>query len=229
MSKKRRGNNQLRKPITIIEPKSIFSEQFRMLRANINFSLFEHEMKKILVTSSIPGEGKSTIAENLAVVFAQENKRVLLVDADMRKPTLHYTFDLFNYIGLSNLLSKKLSLTNVIQKTFIPNLYVLPSGPIPPNPSELLASNNMDQFIKSIENHFDVVIFDVPPILSVSDAQILASKCDGTLLVLRFGKTEKKQLQKAKNILVSSHAKIIGVVCNNYKLGKVDHYYYMDN
>lgn len=224
---KRKKNTPPRKLITITNPKSIISEQFRMLRANIHFSLHEQEVKKILVTSSSPGEGKSTVAVNLAVVFAQENKRVLIVDADMRKPTLHHTFKIFNTNGLSNYLSKLSTLKEVIQETFIPNLYVLTSGPIPPNPSELLASKNMEILLKSTEIMFDVVIFDVPPVLSVSDAQILASKCDGTLLVVRFGKTEKKQSLKAKNILLSSRAKIIGVVCNNHKLDK-NNYYYID-
>lgn len=231
MAKKKVKKSKIspRKLVTITNPKSVISEQFRILRANIHFSLHDKDVKKILVTSSIPGEGKSTVAVNLGVVFAQENKRVLIVDADLRKPTLHYTFNLFNAYGLSNFLSKTATINELIQETFIKNLYILPSGPIPPNPSELLASKNMEQFINSIGNYFDVVIFDVPPVLSVSDAQILAGKCDGTLLVVRFGKTERKQSLKAKNILLSSHAKLIGVVCNNYKLEKNNNYYYVDN
>lgn len=216
---------EARKLITLIDTKSIVSEQFRTIRTNISFSLPDKPLKVILVTSSVPGEGKSTNAANIGVVFAQEGKKVLLIDADMRKPTIHYTFEMFNTIGLSSLLTKDISFQNVIHETFIVGLDVITSGPVPPNPSELLSSKKMDTFMEDIINLYDIIIFDAPPILSVTDAQILSNKCDGTLLIVNTGQVEKKDVIKAKSILDSSKGKILGVILNNFPLPKSKHYY----
>lgn len=212
-----------RKLVTISENHSFISEQFRTIRANINFSLPEENLKTILVTSSSPGEGKSTSAANIAVVFAQEGKKVLLVDADLRKPTLHYTFNLPNSIGFSHILLGKSFLFNVIQESPIEGLDLLPSGPIPPSPSELLASNYMDEFLKDVKKKYDLIIFDAPPVITVSDSQILGNKCDGTLLVVNSGISEKEKFLKSEEILLASKAKIIGAILNNYKVQK-DYY-----
>lgn len=186
----------------------------------------DQELKTILVTSSTPGEGKSTNAANLGVVFAQEGKRVLIIDGDLRKPTLHYTFNTFNKVGLSNVIAKKAAFYEAIQETFIVGLNVLTSGPVPPNPSELLASKAMDVLLFDVRKDYDVIIIDAPPLLSVSDSQILANKCDGTILIANTGVVEKSAVQKAHAILSNSQSIIIGVVLNNYVTPKHQHYYY---
>lgn len=225
---KKKGNSLqsvARKLITRTNPKSVISEQYRTIRTNINFSTPDEELRTLVFTSAAPGEGKSTTASNLAVVFAQEGKSVLLVDADMRKPTAHYTFHLTNTIGLSNLLTRKQTLEEVIKDSGTKGLDIITCGPIPPNPAELIGSNSMDFWLDEMKKRYDVVIFDAPPVLSVTDAQILSNKCDGTILVISSGQTEKENIIKAKDLLVSAKARIIGTVLNNYALEK-DHYYY---
>ena len=214
-----------RKLVTSVNPKSIVSEQFRTMRTNINFSMPDGELQTILVTSASPGDGKSTVAANTAVVYAQEGKRVLLVDGDMRKPTVHYTFHLTNTIGLSNLLTRQTTLSEVVNPSEIEGLDIITCGPIPPNPAELLGSRTMDKVLEEMKNHYDIILFDAPPVLSVTDAQILSNKCDGTVLVLSSGQTEKEGIIKTKEALVASQANIIGAVLNNFVLDK-DHYYY---
>ncbi|WP_288583945.1 MULTISPECIES: CpsD/CapB family tyrosine-protein kinase [Lysinibacillus] len=207
-----------RKLVTIANDHSFISEQFRTIRTNITFSMPDREIKTILVTSATPGEGKSTNAANIGVVFAQEGKRVVIVDADLRKPTMHYTFLLQNARGLSNLLTRHFTISEVVNNTDIANLYVLTSGPIPPNPAELLASTLMGSVIEELKKEFDIIIFDAPPLLSVTDAQILSNKCDGTLLIVNSGVAENESVLKAKSSLEASKANILGVVLNNYKM-----------
>lgn len=219
-------SKKARKLVTVTDTKSIVSEQFRTIRANITFSIPDQELKTILVTSSTPGEGKSTNAANLGVVFAQEGKKVLIIDGDMRKPTLHQTFKTFNNTGLSNVLAKKVSFDEGVQETFIVGLYVMTSGPIPPNPAELLSSKAMDTLILEAKKDYDIIIFDAPPLLSVSDAQILSNKCDGTLLIVDSGAVEKEVVRKATAILSTSQARILGVVLNKYVVPRNQHYYY---
>ncbi|MER1956066.1 MAG: CpsD/CapB family tyrosine-protein kinase [Solibacillus sp.] len=214
-----------RKLITVRNPKSVISEQFKTIRTNINFSMPDQDIKTIIVTSSTPGEGKSTVSSNSAVVFAQSGKKVLIVDADMRKPTAHHTFGIRNASGLSTLLTRQHSIEEVVHKSEVEGLHVITSGPIPPNPAELLGSKMMDQLIEQLTAMYDLVIFDAPPILSVTDAQILSNKCEGTILVVNSGKAEKDGVLKAKEALVSSQANILGVILNNFVLEK-DHYYY---
>lgn len=214
-----------RKLVTNANPSSVISEQFRTLRTNISFSSSDTEIRSLVFTSGSPGEGKSTIAANTAVVFAQEGKRVLLVDADMRKPTVHYTFHMTNTTGLSNLLTRQAALEDVVKVSDQENLNIITCGPIPPNPSELLGSRTMDAVLMEMLRAFDVVIFDAPPVLAVTDAQIMANKVDGTILVLNTAKTEKDALTKSKEALVKSNANVIGVVMNNYIYDN-DAYYY---
>lgn len=219
-------NSQIaRKLVTISETKSYIIEQFRTIRTNIKFSMPDKPLKTILITSSTPGEGKSTNAANLGVVFAQEDKRVLIIDADMRKPTLHHTFKTFNKVGLSNILARKSELHDAVQETFIVGLDVITSGPIPPNPAELLSSQGLDALLQHVKNDYDIIIIDSPPLLSVTDAQILANKCDGTILILSTGIVDKRAVKKAKTLLDASHTKILGVVLNNYKTPSHYNYY----
>lgn len=216
--KKKKLVKMARKLVTIANDHSFISEQFRTIRTNITFSMPDREIKTILVTSATPGEGKSTNAANIGVVFAQEGKRVVIVDADLRKPTMHYTFLLQNARGLSNLLTRHFTISEVVNNTDIANLYVLTSGPIPPNPAELLASTLMGSVIEELKKEFDIIIFDAPPLLSVTDAQILSNKCDGTVLIVNSGVAENESVLKAKSSLEASKANILGVVLNNYKM-----------
>ncbi|NHM30020.1 CpsD/CapB family tyrosine-protein kinase [Bacillus sp. C11] len=209
-----------------MDPKSPISEQYRTIRTNIQFSSVDTEIKTLMVTSSGPGEGKSTTVSNLAVVFAQMGKRVLLVDADLRKPTAQYTFNLTNNFGFTSVLTKQISLVQAVSETDQENLYVLPSGPIPPNPAELLGSKAMDLFLEYAFEGFDLVLFDTPPVLAVTDAQILANRCDGTILVVSSGKTEIDQAQKSKELLLAANGKLMGVVLNNKPMKESNYYYY---
>lgn len=224
--KKKRLATMGRRLITVSDSNSIIAEQFRTIRSNIKFSVPDTDIKTILVTSSTPGEGKSTNAANLGVVFAQEGKKVLIVDADMRKPTLHHTFGVFNTMGLSTVLSKQYEIDGAIQETPIVGLNIITSGPVPPNPAELLSSNTFNSFLEEIKKNYDIIIFDAPPLLSVSDAQILSNQCDGTLLIIHSGVVEKEDVLKAKSTLTAAQAKILGVVLNQYKMPKNRKYYY---
>lgn len=227
-SKKKKNQKLLSRPrqlITLSDTKSMFSEQFKTIRTNIMFAMPKQGLKTILVTSSTPGEGKSTNAANLSVVFAQEGKRVLLVDADMRKPTMHNTFSIINLYGLSSILERKCQYDEALQNTSVEGLYIITSGPIPPNPAELLLSATMDRFLEEVKQAFDLIIFDAPPLLPVADAQILSNKCDGSLLIISTGDAEKEDVKKAKTLLIASKANIIGVVLNKYKLSKSQYYY----
>ncbi|KKI93241.1 capsular biosynthesis protein [Bacillus sp. SA1-12] len=229
MARKKFGSqlrNLSRNLITMTNPKSPVSEQYRTIRTNIQYSTVDQKIKTLMVTSSNPMEGKSTTVANLAVVFAQQGKKVLVIDADMRKPTVHYTFRVENIVGLINVLSKEASIDQAIQSTENENLFVLSCGPIPPNPAELLESEAMNDLLDSVKEHFDFVIFDTPPILAVTDAQILANKCDGTVLVIHSGKTEIDLAQKAKDMLVDANGKYLGVVLNAKKQQLGQHYYY---
>ena len=222
---KTKGLTSGRKLITVTKPQHIISEQFRTIRTNLSFSMPDRDLRTLLITSSVPGEGKSTNAANIAVVFAQEGKRVLLIDADMRKPTLHYTFPMPNSQGLSTILTKQHEYIEAIEVTYVEGLYIIPSGPIPPNPSELLSSRNMELFLETVIQEFDIVIFDAPPVLSVSDALILGNKCDGTLLIVNSGAVDKSDVVKAKTSLQSSQANILGAVLNNFKIPNSNYYY----
>lgn len=225
-NKKKTIQNHQRSLVTMFNPKSPVSEQFRTIRTNIQFSSIDQEVRTLMVTSPGPAEGKSTIAANMAVVFAQQGRRVLLVDADMRKPTMHYTFNQLNTYGLTSVLTKEMTLVKAVKETKEKDLFVLTSGPVPPNPAELLSSMAMERFFREAEEQFDMIVFDTPPLMAVTDAQILANKCDGTILVVSSGKTDKDQLVKAKDLLDSVQSKLLGVVLNNKKLKNTNYYYY---
>lgn len=212
--------------VTLTRPSSVIAEQFRTIRTNIQFSMVDKNLKTLVVTSAGPGAGKSTISANLAVTFALQGKKVLIVDADMRKPTVHKTFRLPNKDGLTTLLTEKdIEIESIAHKLDAEGLFVITSGIIPPNPSELLASNRMNQLILEFEEIFDLIIFDMPPVIAVTDAQIMASKADGTIFVVNKDGANKEMVAKSKVLLEKVKSNIIGVIFNRVEI-KGDNYYY---
>ncbi|WKA50060.1 CpsD/CapB family tyrosine-protein kinase [Planococcus liqunii] len=228
-TQKKSKGSATRKLVGHTKPQALVNEQYRTIRTNINFSLPGHETKTILFTSAAKEEGKSTTSCNMAIVFAEAGKRVLLVDADMRRPTLHHSFHLSNKIGLSNLLLKKGRLQDCVKRSGITGLDLLLCGQIPPNPAELLSSPVLDDLLEEMKARYDLIIIDSPPLLAVTDSKILANKCDATVLVVNTGKTEKDSVKKARDALVTSKAFILGVVMNNYELTKENYYYHNYN
>lgn len=219
--------NNPAKLITLTKPSSVISEQFKTIRTNIQFSIFDKEMKSIAVTSDMVGAGKSTVAANLAVTFSMQGKKVVLVDSDLRKPTIHRFFGLSNRDGLTTILTNRLiRLCNMIHHTDVDNLFVLTSGIIPPNPSELLASSRMDELLVELEKEFDLIIFDLPPVVAVTDAQIMASKVDGTIFVIRKENSTKDKIMESKLLLQRVNANVIGVVLNRIKVTEDFNYDY---
>lgn len=214
-------------------PKSPVSEAYRTIRTNIEFSSLDKEMRLILITSSGPQEGKSTTSSNLALAMAQSGKKTLLIDCDLRKPTIHKKFKISNRIGLSNLLADGLKLSDVIF-CFGKGMDVLTSGTIPPNPSEMLSSKKMKIFLQEASKVYDRIIIDSPPVNAVTDAQILATVTDGVVLVVGSGITEIDMAKRAKELLSKVKANILGVVLNKTeamerKYGKQYYYYYAED
>ncbi|MCW6676254.1 CpsD/CapB family tyrosine-protein kinase [Aerococcaceae bacterium NML180378] len=212
--------------ITQLQPKSVVAEQFRTLRTNLEFAQLDKQVKSILVTSSIPAEGKSTISSNLAYVLGAVDKKVLIVDADLRKPTVHRTFKLSNEKGLTTLLANpELKFNEVVVQSKALGLYLLPSGPLPPNPAELLSSSRMQRIMQELYSFFDVIIYDAPPMNAVADPQILASKVDGVVLVVRQNFVRKEELRLAKQALDNVNANILGFVMNDKPVNDSSGYY----
>lgn len=215
--------------ITINNPKSPISESYRMLRTNINFSAVDGDLKVIMITSAGPDEGKSTTAANLAVVYAQSDKKVLIIDADLRKPTMHHTFQESNRWGLSSLLVGQTTLSEVITSTSVENLDLLTAGYNAPNPSELLASKRMRIILDELKSMYDMIIIDTPPALVVTDSRVLASMCDGVLIVIDSGRIKRETSLKVKAGLEHVNARILGVIVNNVERKNHDYYYYYYN
>ncbi|WP_280770603.1 CpsD/CapB family tyrosine-protein kinase [Salipaludibacillus daqingensis] len=227
---RKKGNQELsdkqRALITEFDKKSAISEQFRTLRTNIQFASVDKQIKTMMVTSSSPGEGKSTVIANLGVVLAQQHNKVLIVDTDLRKPTVHFTFQLPNLTGLTTVVTQQATFEEAVLETSIPRLDVLPSGPVPPNPSELLGSRAMKEFVNSVSKLYDYVVFDAPPVNAVTDPQILSRLVDGAILVIRSGQTEDEHAQKAVDSLKKVEANILGAVLNDRKMEDSQYYYY---
>ncbi|ALB47608.1 CpsD/CapB family tyrosine-protein kinase [Clostridium beijerinckii] len=207
------------------KPKSIVSEAYRTLRTNIQYSSFDKTIKTIVITSAEAAEGKSTVSGNLALSFAQNEKRVIIVDCDLRKPSVHKNFKLSNLSGLSEVLIGKEDLDKVIQNRN-ENLDILTSGKIPPNPSEMLSSTAMTNLIKKLGEKYDIVILDSAPLQAVTDAQILSTKADGTILVVRAQRTSRESVIDAKNLLTKVGANILGTVLHAVENTRGKYYYY---
>ena len=207
--------------------KSLVAESFRTLRSNLQFSEFGKNIKLIVITSTSPNEGKSEVSINLAASLAQQGKKVIIIDADMRKPTQHTLTDLNNTEGLSTFLLKKTGVDSINHLTINDvNLDVLTSGPVPPNPAEMLASVSMEQTLKAFGDFYDYVIIDTPPLLAATDAQILASIADATLLVVDIKKTKRRQVIESRRRLDNVGAKLLGLVMNKINSHKDSYYYY---
>jgi capsular exopolysaccharide synthesis family protein len=214
--------------VTFGHPKSILSEAYRNIRTSILLSFSEKPPKKIAISSPNPAEGKTTTVINTAIALSQTGARVIIIDTDMRKPRVHQVFEKENGTGLSNFLSGRTDLEAIIKKTEIPNLYYIPSGPIPPNPSELLGSNLFKIMMGSLGEQFDHIILDTPPVLGFADSVIVSTTVDGVILVVSGGKTPRETLQRAKEVLLQVNAKILGVVINRVDIqrGEYGYYYY---
>lgn len=221
------GDERAQQLVTQIAPKSPGAEAYRVLRTNLQFSAIDKPLATLIVTSSGPGEGKSTTVANLAISMAQGDKRVILVDADMRRPVVHKFFKLANNVGLSTaLLDKGHDPGLYLQATEVPNLRVLTTGPIPPNPAEMLNSTRMHEMIEALKGEADVVLFDTPPVLAVADALILAGQVDGTLLVVGVGETRGEMLAQAMQRLESVGILPLGAVLNKITERRSGYYYY---
>jgi len=203
--------------VTENDPQSPVSEAYKSLRTNIEFANVDENIRVIAITSSVKGEGKSTTAANLAVACAQANKRTLLIDADLRAPTQHDIFRIPNGVGLTSLLSHQSSAQEVTVTAIAPNLFVIPAGPVPPSPSEMLASKRMSALLEEWKSDYDTIILDMPAVLEATDASILSAQCDGVLLVIDYGKVKKEAAVKAKSALDLVKARFLGVVLNNIR------------
>ncbi|NQT46447.1 MAG: polysaccharide biosynthesis tyrosine autokinase [Candidatus Omnitrophica bacterium] len=208
------------------KPRSTITEAYRNIRTGVLFSVLDKPIKTILVTSGLPGEGKTTVSINLATVMAQAGDKVLLVETDMRKPRFHKTFNTIVKEGLSSVLVGEAKLEDCIKATDVPNLFVLVSGLIPPNPSELLNSQKMREFLQGQKGSFDRLILDSPPILTVTDSAILANIVDGVIDVIQGGKTEAETVLRTKQKLTDARAHILGLVINNINIRREDYNYY---
>lgn len=213
--------------ITHQDPKSPVAEAFRTIRTNLQFSSLDSEIRTIAITSAGPGEGKSTVLANLAVALAQSDKKVILVDSDLRRPTVHKKFGIENTTGLTNLLINGLT-EDVLRDVGVPNLKVVTCGPLPPNPSELLGSKMMDKVIEFLKGHADMVLFDCPPVVAVTDAALLGRKLDGVIMTVRLGVVQQDALKRAKTLLENVQARVLGMVLNgvNAANGGYGYYYY---
>lgn len=227
--KKPAPTNKMRHLITKLNPRSPISEQYRTIRTNLQFSSVDENLQSILITSAGPGAGKSITAANLAVVYAQQGLKTLLIDADLRKPTVHYTFRLNNLNGLSNVLIGVSNLQEAIFQTDVDDLHVMSCGPIPPNPAELLASKRMEEILHQAKQLYDVVIFDTPPALAVADAKILANIVDGAIVVVRSNITNFEEAERTVHMMQDSKARLLGSVLNDREKSNSSYYYYYGN
>lgn len=221
------GKNRSANPlITMEKPKSVISEKFRGIRTNILFSTADNDVQTIVFTSEKPAAGKSTISANVAITYAQAGYKTLLIDGDMRKPTQHYIFNTDNMDGFSNLIINKTDYNKAIHKTDIVNLDLLTSGPIPPNPSELIGSEKSLEVFDYLRSEYDFIIIDTPPVNTVTDAQLFAEIAKYVVYVVDVQKNDRNAVKKGKKLIEKAGAKILGVVLNKAPEDKSSSYYY---
>ncbi|GAB4189041.1 MAG: CpsD/CapB family tyrosine-protein kinase [Roseiflexaceae bacterium] len=209
--------------VALRDPRSQAAEAYRTLRTNIQFSSLDKPLRTLLATSSTPDEGKSTTVANLAITMAQAEQRVILVDCDLRRPSLHTLFGLPNEDGLTTVILAQDQTPLPVQPTEVPGLSLLTSGPLPPRPADILGSRRMEAVIARLREEADIVLFDTPPVVAVTDAAVLATRVDGVLLVFQAQKTTRERARQARQILEKVKANIVGVVLNN---AEIEHGYY---
>ncbi len=210
------------------KPKSHISEAYRTLRTNIKFSSLDKPLKTIMITSSVPHEGKTTNAVNLALTISESGKKVIIVDADLRRPVVHKVFNSDSKPGLTNVLVGSMKLSEVIKRAdeIDSHLYYIPCGPIPPNPSELLGSDKMKTVIEELKQQADTIIFDTPPTIGFADSLVLANQMDGVVLLLSSGEVTRDAAKQAKLLLEKAKANILGVILNRVDVKREGYYYY---
>jgi polysaccharide biosynthesis transport protein len=212
--------------IILKEPQSSFAESYKAVRTAILLSSAVKHPQNILITSMGPEEGKTVTSVNLAMTIARSGYSVLLIDSDLRKPRIHTIFGLNNLSGLSTYLAGASSDINIVFKRPLTNLSVIPSGPLPPNPSELLGSNRMNDLMKILNEKFDIIIWDSPPLMTVTDSLILSKFLDGTVVITRAGKTTYDIVRRGLKSLDDIKSHVLGIVINAIDIKKSDYYYY---
>ncbi len=218
------GHESARKLVTVSKPRSAASEAYRALRTNLGFAGIEQTYRTILITSPNAQDGKSSIAANLAVVMAQAGHEILLADCDLRKPSQHKIFELSNQLGFTTCISQNISIEKIALRLMVDHLSILTSGPIPPNPAEILSSARTQALWPNLLEKYEYIIIDAPPMLAVTDSAILSTQVDGTILVVRPGKTRIEEARQAGEQLTRANAKLIGVVLNKVKMDIGDYY-----
>jgi len=204
--------------VTHFVPRSPVAEAYRTVRTNLSFSRPDNPPRAILVTSAVPQEGKTTTTANLAITLAQMGGKTLIVDSDLRRPAIRKVFNLEAKEGLTDYLIGKGALDALIRTTDIPNLYILPAGQIPPNPSEVLGSQRMKELVAELSRRFEMVFFDSPPVVAVTDAAVLSRYTDGVVLVVQSGATDREAVARAKTLLGNVQANLLGLVLNNIRI-----------
>ncbi|WP_347132398.1 polysaccharide biosynthesis tyrosine autokinase [Staphylococcus hominis] len=225
-----KGKKEKRKPLTTTlyaedKRKSIVSEKLRGIRSNIMFSHAE-EIKSVLITSEKPKAGKSIVSANIAITYAQVGYKTLIIDGDMRKPTQHYQFETSNYDGLSNLIIGNSDFDKAIRSTRVKNLDLLTSGPIPTNPSELIASESFKKIFEHLQKKYDFILIDTPPIVSVTDAQVFLQYVPNCVLIIDAQKNNRSEVKKAKQLVEQADGHVIGAILNKTAQEKSSNYYY---
>ncbi|WP_347108511.1 polysaccharide biosynthesis tyrosine autokinase [Staphylococcus ureilyticus] len=229
MKKSEKKRKALKTPLIVEDnPKSIISEKFRGIRSNIMFSGSNNEINNIIVISEKPTSGKSIVSANIAITYSQAGYKTLLIDGDMRKPTQQYLFECSNYDGLSNLIIEKSDFDRAIKSTRIENLDVLTSGPVPPNPSELIASKRFEKIFKKLKEMYDFILIDTPPIVTVTDAQVFLQYVPECVMVIDVEKNNKNELKKAKQLIENADGRILGAILNEMHKEKGSNYYYRE-
>ena len=213
--------------VTVSDPRSAAAEAYRALRTNLSFSSLDEPIRTLVVTTPAPLDNKSAVIANLAVIMAQGGNRTLLVDCDLRRPALQEIFGVDNSRGLTSMMLNEEAMAQPpLIDSEIENLWLLPSGPLPPNPADLLGSRRMDVVIERLQEGMDIVLLDAPPVMSVTDASVLGSKVDGLLLVVRAGETRREHAERAKEMLEKVGIRVVGVVLDNAPMDSLMGSYY---